>query len=78
MGLDTAIFGETSYTPGGSPRFSSRRRRDTRRAILLKLTFLNLFLALILIIVGGAGPQYPGHSGTTDNPVPNWVRPLCH
>lgn len=72
-GGDTGIFGESSHTPGGSPRFSSKKRRDTRRAILLKLTCLNLFLALILIIVGGAGPQYPGHSGTTNNPVPNWV-----
>eukprot|EP00903_Cladosiphon_okamuranus_P016250 g14988.t1 len=72
-GGDTGIFGEISHTPGGSPWFSSKRRRDTRRAILLKLTCLNLFLALILIIVGGAGPQYPGHSGTTNNPVPNWV-----
>jgi len=40
----------------------------------LNLTYLNLFLALVLIIVGGAGPQYPGHSGTTNNPVSNWVR----
>lgn len=70
----TGMFGETSHTPGGSPRFFSEGRRDSRRAILLKLTYLNLFLALVLITVGAAGPQYPGHSGTTDNPISNWVR----
>ncbi|CAN0425852.1 unnamed protein product, partial [Pylaiella littoralis] len=71
-GGDTGIFGETSHTPGGSPWFSSEGRRDSRRAILLKLTYLNLLLALVLITVGAAGPKYPGHSGTTDNPVPTW------
>lgn len=72
-GGDTGIFGETFHTPGGSPRFPSEGRRDSRKAILLKLTYLNLFLALVLITVGAAGPQYPGHSGTTDNPISNWV-----
>ncbi|CAN0583585.1 unnamed protein product, partial [Ectocarpus sp. 12 AP-2014] len=70
---DTGIFGETAYTPGGSPRFSSRGKKDSRRKLLLNLTYLNLFLALVLIIVGSAGPQYPGHSGTTNNPVSTWA-----
>lgn len=72
---DTGIFGETAYTPGGSPRFSSKGKQDSRRKLLLNLTYLNLFLALVLIIVGSAGPQYPGHSGTTNNPVSTWVSP---
>lgn len=72
---DTGIFGETAYTPGGSPRFSSKGKRDSRRKLLLNLTYLNLALALVLIIVGSAGPQYPGHSGTTNNPVSTWVSP---
>lgn len=58
---------EEPLSPGGSPRFSSRRRPDSRRAILLYMTFANLFLALVLLILGGAGPGYPGHSGTVDN-----------
>ncbi|CAM9698378.1 unnamed protein product [Scytosiphon promiscuus] len=77
---DTGIFGETiPFSPGSSTRPSSGRegqRRDSRRTILLSLTYFNLFLALVLITVGGAGPQYPGHSGTTDNPVSNWSRRL--
>ncbi|CAM9341101.1 unnamed protein product, partial [Ectocarpus sp. 4 AP-2014] len=70
---DTGIFGETAYTPGGSPRFSSKGKKDSRRKLLLNLTYVNLFLALVLIIVGSAGPQYPGHSGTTNNPVSTWA-----
>lgn len=64
------------FSPGGYGRLSGGRegrRRDSRRTILLNLTYFNLFLALVLIAVGGAGPKYPGHSGTTDNPVSTWV-----
>lgn len=40
----------------------------------MNMTYANLFLALVLLIVGGVGPQYPGHSGTTDNAFTDWVR----
>ena len=54
-------------SPGGSPLYPGPDKRDSRRTILLNLTYLNLFLALVLLILGAAGPAYPGHSGTTDN-----------
>eukprot|EP00904_Undaria_pinnatifida_P007066 jgi/Undpi1/348/HiC_scaffold_1.g00344.m1 len=54
-------------SPGGSPLYPSPDKKDSRRTILLNLTYLNLFLALVLLILGAAGPAYPGHSGTTDN-----------
>ena len=60
-------------SPRRSPMFSSRGRGDTRRRILLNMTYTNLFLACVLIILGGVGPRYPGHSGTTNNAHSNGV-----
>lgn len=54
-------------SPGGTPFYPGQDKRDSRRTILLNLTYLNLFLAFVLLILGAAGPAYPGHSGTTDN-----------
>ncbi|CAN0347722.1 unnamed protein product [Ascophyllum nodosum] len=60
-------------SPRRSPMFSSRGRGDTRRRILLNMTYTNLFLACVLIILGGVGPRYPGHSGTTNNAHSNGI-----
>lgn len=67
---DRLLGNSTSHddclSPGESPKYSGRKRTDSRRAILLVMTFANLLLAFILIVLGFAGPDYPGHSGTVD------------
>lgn len=48
----------------GSPYARRIRKTDPRQTILRRMTYLNLFLGAVMLILYGAGPAYPGHQGT--------------
>ncbi|KAG5192335.1 hypothetical protein JKP88DRAFT_250874 [Tribonema minus] len=40
-----------------------RRRRDLRQVILLRMTYVNLALGVVMVVLYALGPSYPGHFG---------------
>jgi len=51
-----------SNTPTCSPRYR-RKKGDTRQSILLRMTYVNLALGVVMIVLFVKGPKYPGHQG---------------
>jgi hypothetical protein len=64
MGVSPPNSGST--TPTGSPKFR-RNKKDPRQKILLRMTYLNLALGVVMIVLYVGGPSYPGHFGTVDD-----------
>jgi hypothetical protein len=64
MGVSPPNSGST--TPTGSPKFR-RNKKDPRQKILLRMTYLNLALGVVMIVLYVGGPSYPGHYGTVDD-----------